>query len=96
MFGKIAEFFKGIGHLLAKALGVVKDHITDEQLAKAVALVKQAEVQFLDNALRRAFVVKGLMALGIPETYARMLVELALALVKKEAATVTDHAVNAL
>lgn len=96
MFGKIAEFFKGLGHLLAKALGIVKDHITEEQLAHAIALVKEAEAKFLDNALRREFVIKALMAIGLSENYARMAVELALSLVKKEAADATDTAVGAI
>jgi hypothetical protein len=96
MFGHIADFFKGLGHLVAKALGIVKDHVSDEQLAQAITLVKDAENKFLDNALRRGFVVKALMAIGMSESFARMTVELALTLVKKEASKATDKAVDAI
>ena len=92
----IFRFFRGVGKLLGKALGIVRDQITEADLARGMALVQDAESKFLDNAQRREWVVARLKALGVPEFLARIIVELALRLVKKEAKRLTEKAANAI
>jgi hypothetical protein len=96
MFGKIKDFFVGLGHLLAKALHLVHDLVPEEQLARGVELAKEAADKFIDNADRRAYVIEKLVAqFGIPESIARLIVELAVRLLKKEAADLIDKGVAA-
>lgn len=82
----IFSVFGKIGHFLGKALGLVKEVIPDALLKQAVDLVKQAAVNYVDNTSRRDFAVSELQKAHIPESIARLAVELAVQLVKKEVA----------
>jgi hypothetical protein len=74
----IVDFFKGIGHLLARVFGLIKKLVPEDQLAKAIELARQAAEQFVDTAQRREWVVAALMAaFHIPESIARLITELA-------------------
>lgn len=85
-FGSIGGFFKGFGSLVQKAFQAAWDAgLKDELIAQALALVKQAETQFTDNAAKREWVVTQLVNLGVNESLARLAVELGVRLLKKEA-----------
>src|SRR4051812_16833301 len=86
MFGKFVEFMKTVGHLLAKTFSIIKKLVPEDQLAKAIELVRLAATRFVDNADRREWVVHELMTLlHLPESVARFLTELALQHVKADA-----------
>lgn len=93
---RVLRFFVGVGKMVGKGLGVVRDIVTDDQLKAGVELVKRAEVRFLDNAQRREWVVRQLKAVGIPEAAARIIVELALKIAKREASQLTDTIAGAV
>lgn len=83
------DFFKGIGRLIGKAFSAAKaSGLSDELVQMALPFVRAAAAQFTDNAQRREFVVGVLVAKGIPESIARLTVELAVQLIKKETATI--------
>jgi hypothetical protein len=87
----LVDFFKGIGHLLANAFAIVKKVVPEEQLALGIVLVKQAALKFVDNAERRAWVINQLQSrFHIPESIARLIVELALQHVKQGLDTGAD------
>lgn len=92
----IVKFFKGIGHRVGQVLGVVAESVTDAQVNQAITYVEQAEDKFTDNADRREWCVRELKALGMPEWIARMAVEGALRLVKKQLHKVTEDAAHAV
>ena len=77
-------FFRRIGVLVKKALGLVEELVSEQTLALAVVWVRVAAGKFLDNAKRREFVVEILMARGVPESVARLAVELAVRIVKQD------------
>ena len=69
--------------LFDKVFKLVKREVTEEHLDTAVAVVTQAQVLFVDNAARREWAVEQLMKrFGIPESLARLIVELAVRFVK--------------
>lgn len=78
MFG----WFKKVGSWVGKAVGVVERVLSDNHIAIAVKLVTEARDTITDNDARRAFVLSRLAALGISESKARLLIELALSIVK--------------
>ena len=78
MFG----WLKRLGSWLSKAVKVVETKISDEQIAKAVSLVKHVREIVVDNDARREFVVVSLIKSGMKESLARLAVELAVQLVK--------------
>ncbi len=79
------NWIKALGGLIKKALGyAAKAGLTDEVMKKALELVRQAAEQFADNTERREFVIAALMRLGLPERLARLAVELAVMIWKKE------------
>jgi len=81
-FSKIGEFFGG---LIKKAFNVATSSgLTDELVAKALVWVKAAAVKFVDNAAKREWAVAQLVKAKIPESIARLAVELAVQLFKKE------------
>jgi len=93
----ILGFLKGIGHFLAKAMGIVRQIVPEELLAHAIELVKAARDKFLDNTDRREWVVQELLKISIngvhlPESVIRLAVELAVSIVKKETQSVIDAA----
>ena len=77
-------FFKRIGTLVKRALSVVQELIPEETLALAVVWVRVAASKYVDNTARREFVVNILVNKGIPESIARLAVELAVQLAKRE------------
>lgn len=79
-YSAIGGFFKKIGSFLT-GLGV-----SDELVKLAYGAVKIAEERFIDNAAKREFAVAFLVGKGIPESLARLAVELAVRLLKKEIA----------
>lgn len=90
IFGSIGSFFKkigvGIGHAFVAAGG---RGLTDDVLAVAVSLVRSYIGSSLDNTQKREAVVRLLMSrVHIPESIARLAVELAVQTVKAELAKV--------
>ena len=77
-------WLKPVGKWLKTALNFVEKYITDENVELAVGWVAVAQAKFSDNSSRREFVVSILMNRGIPEHIARLLVELAVGIVKKD------------
>jgi hypothetical protein len=85
-------FLKPIGALLKKAFKLaVEVGVTDELIDLALKWARVAESKFVDNAEKREFVVKMLVAkTGVPESIARLAVELAMRLLKKELQKLDD------
>ena len=78
----ILGFFKG---LAKKAFGYAKDNgLTDDLVKLALKWVREASKQTVENPEKREWVVEILKAKGIPESIARIAVELAYQLYKKE------------
>ena len=78
------SFWKKLGGLLKAGLKfAVERGLTDEIVKIALALVKIAGNKFVDNTERREFVVAALVKKGIPESIARIAVEIAVQLWKK-------------
>jgi len=82
IFSKIGNFFK---NLLSQAFNAAKESgLTNELLQSALALVRVAATRFTDNSQKREYVVQALVSKGVPESIARLAVELAYRLFKKE------------
>lgn len=79
-------FFKKIGHVLQSIIEYAGGNgLTDELIQEALKWVKVAASKELDNSQRREFVVQILMSkFHIPESIARLAVELAVQALKKE------------
>jgi hypothetical protein len=85
MANAFLDFFISIGKLIKKGLSAAKDNGLDDALVESVLpLVREAAILFLDNAERRNYVIKILVAKGVPESVARIALELALQIIKKE------------
>ena len=88
--------FKAVGAWLKKAGSLVwhaleaagVKGLSDEVVALALIWVKDAARQGLDNDQKRAWVVQQLVNKRVPESIARLAVELAVQLAKKELAKV--------
>lgn len=81
----IVDFFKGIGHLLARAFGLIRRLVPEEQLRRGIELVREAADKFADNADRRAWVSLELQTVfHLPESVANLIVEIALQHVKAD------------
>ena len=80
------SLLKRIGSLLMQAFKLADEvGITDELLDLAIKWAKVAEEKFVDNTARREFVVKMLVTKAkVPESVARLAVELAVRLLKKQ------------
>jgi hypothetical protein len=71
--------------LVEKAFGLAKQSgLTERAVSDALTFVKVAGDKFTDNAERREWVVKMLVSKGLPESIARLAVELAVRLWKAE------------
>lgn len=94
----VKEFLVGIGHGLASAFRLVKKIIPEEQLLAGIELAAAAATKFTDNPPRRAWVIAQLQArFHIPESIARLIVELAVSHLKdaaKDAAATAAGAVT--
>lgn len=81
----LGSLFRWIGRLAKKAFGFAKAAGLDDILiGKALELVKQAAGTDQTNHAKREWVVAGLQALGIKESIARLAVELAYQIFKRE------------
>lgn len=78
-------FFKSFGKLFKKAFKYAHEvGVTDDLLEVAKKWIAVANDKFVDNADKREFVVKMLISKGIKEAVARLAVELAYRVYKKE------------
>ena len=81
----IARPFVIFGKMVGKAFNYfIEEGLSDENLKIALELVKEAADKFSENTEKREWVVRGLVGIGIPGPVARILVELAVKLWKKE------------
>ncbi len=77
--------FKKIGSFLLDGIKAAAEHgLSDQVIGIALYLVKEAAVKFADSSERREWCVAQLVAKGIPESLARLGVELAYQLFQKE------------
>lgn len=87
-FSSFGSFFKRLGSILLSAFDAAGGNgLTDQIVQLALTFVKEAAVKFADNTERREWVVAQLVAKGIPESLARLGVELAVQLLKRELGT---------
>lgn len=73
----VLSFFKNLGHFVSRTFGIIRKIVPEDQLVQAIALAKEAATKYADNPTRRAWVIAQLISRGIPESIARLLVELA-------------------
>ena len=84
----IFGWLRPVGKFLKKAFGFIDKYVTDEAIELAVSWVKVAKTTLTDNESRRALVMKVLMTrLGLSENVARLIVEIAVGIVKQEDST---------
>ena len=85
-FSAIGNFFKSFGKLIVRALQLAGQAGLDEVVVQwALPLVREASKKFTDNPSRREWVIAALMSrFHIPESIARLAVELAVRLWKNE------------
>lgn len=84
-FGSIGDFFKKVGTLFVKAFKAAADNgLTDKIIQIALVYVEEAASKFTDSTEKREYVVALLVSKGIPESIARLAVELAVQLFKSE------------
>ena len=83
----LIDFFKALGRLAKRAFSVAQERgLTDDLIQMALGFVSQAAGELTDNDARREWVVQQLVQRGIPESIARLAVELAVQLFKKQTA----------
>lgn len=73
-----------IGGWFKKVFSAAKDAVPAEVLSKAISLAEEAAVKYADNSDRREWVVQALIAEHVPESVARLAVELAVNFLKKQ------------
>ena len=78
------KLFGGVKSLVEKIVALVKRHVSEYDLDLALHFVREAATKYVDNTQRREWAVSQLMRRGIPESIARLAVELAVQLIKKE------------
>ena len=85
-FTAIARAFAGLGRLITRALqSGFAPGLSDAVIDAALGYIRTAGAQFTDNTERREWVVQQLMAkMHLPESIARLAVELAIQLYKRE------------
>ncbi len=84
-FRAIGHFFRFIGTDIKKGLtSAVVRGLTAEVMTLAVGYVRNAAESNVNDAQKREIVVRLLVARGVPESIARLAVELAYQLVKHE------------
>lgn len=85
LFKRIGAFFTKVGKLIWGALDAAGVRgLNDEVVALALIWVKEAAKTALDNAERREWVVRQLVAKRVPESIARLAIELAVQLLKAD------------
>lgn len=81
----VGHFFANIGKLVGKALSYAAGKgLTDEVVKTALVWVRVAENKFVTDPEKRAFVLQLLVNKGLPESIARIAIELAYQLFQKE------------
>lgn len=81
----LGSIFRWLGKVAKKAFGYAQAAGLDDVLInRALGLVREAAGSDLDNAGKREWVVKALVALGVKESIARLAVELAFQIFKKQ------------
>lgn len=84
----LLAIFRALGRLIARALSFAESRgLTDALVQSALKLVGEADVTLDGNASKREWVVLQLVSRGVPESIARLAVELAVALYKGTVAT---------
>lgn len=83
----VVNFFKNVGHLIAHALGLVKEHIPESLMQLAVQYVEHQAGLPADNSDKREQVVAQLITAGYAENPARAAAELAVMYLKDRADT---------
>lgn len=79
----ILRVFQRLGTLIAKALRFAESRgLTDDLVDLALTHVLKASDFFQTNEHRRAYVLAALRAQGVPESVARLALEMAVALYK--------------
>ena len=74
-----------IGKALVRVFKVAQERgLTDDIVQQAEGLVGEAQRQFNDNTARREWAVAAMIAAKVPESIARLAVELAVQLFKEE------------
>lgn len=85
----ISGFFSKVGAIVMKGVKYAHDAgLTDDIVNVALPYVREASKKFVDNDERREWVVKALVARKVPESIARIAVELAYRIYKTELAKV--------
>ena len=83
----IGKVFVAIGKALVKVFKVAEERgLTEDIVNQAEGLVGEAQRQFNDNATRREWAVAALIAAKVPESIARLAVELAVQVFKSKLA----------
>lgn len=81
------DIFRSLGRLLSKAFNIVKaSGLTDELIDIALKYVRIAATKVADDSAKREWVVEAIKSRGIPGSIARIAVELAYQLYKREVA----------
>lgn len=90
MLKAIGRVFAVIGKALVRVFKVAEERgLTEEIVTQAEGLVGEAQKQFNDNATRREWAVAALIAAKVPESIARLAVELAVQVFKSKLAKAT-------
>lgn len=85
LFSFVGNAFKGFGKFIWNGLKSAEvKGLTDEVVKQALLYVKVAATKFTDNATKREWVVGILVSKGIPESIARLAVELAYQALRSE------------
>lgn len=81
----LKNFFAKAGKVITAAFSAAANSgLTDDLVSLALVRVRDAAVIFVDNTERREWAVAQLVQKGIPESLARLGVELAVQIFKKE------------
>ena len=82
-----SSFVGGLWGHISKAFSAAQAAgLTDSLVQLALPLIREANLKFVDNTERREWVVTQLAKGGVPESIARLAVELAFQLYRKELA----------
>jgi len=79
----IMNFFRKVKDFNDRAVAGVRAHVPDHVITAGVGLVRRAEETLVDNNGKREWVVRMLMQNGVKEHVARLVVEIAVMLIKK-------------
>ena len=87
MLKAIGKVFVAIGKALVRVFKVAEERgLTEDIVNQAEDLVGEAQRQFNDNTTRREWAVAALIAAKVPESIARLAVELAVQVFKSKVA----------